>query len=78
MTAEDTLEEFIELSASVLDKQGVDAQARTMVLKRYIDNLLEKHGISKDMHLLTLDDRTGGCKLCVLPHSFRHTIANTQ
>jgi len=65
LTAEEALEEFIDLSVNVLNKPGADAQGRTNTLKEYIDNLLEKYRINKKARLLDQNDRSGGCKLCV-------------
>ncbi len=65
MTPEVALAEFIDFSTNVLDKQGFDAQSRTTALGEYIDNLLEKHGIDPNADLLSLNERSNGCKLYV-------------
>jgi hypothetical protein len=63
LTVDQALDEFIEFSVNILEKQGVDAEARTAELKVYIDKLLEKYHIEKDMRLLDSHDRSKGCKL---------------
>ena len=63
MTVEDALDEFIRLSTDILDKPGVEAEARTIALRDYVDNLLDNHGISKETRLLDPNDRSKGCKL---------------
>jgi hypothetical protein len=63
LTAEQALDEFIEFSVNILEKQGVDDAARTAELKVYIGRLLEKYHIEKNMRLLDPHDRSEGCKL---------------
>jgi hypothetical protein len=63
LTAEDALEEFINLSVNILQPQRLDAQARTSKLKNYVDILLKRHGIKKNMRLLDPNERSRGCKL---------------
>ena len=63
LTAEQAFDEFIDLSVDVLDKNGLDAEARTAALSAYTQDLLEKHGFQKDVHLLDQNLRAKGCKL---------------
>jgi hypothetical protein len=63
LTAEQALDEFLEFSVNILEKQGVDAKARTMGLRLHIDKLLEKYGIGSDKRLMDPNDRSKGCKL---------------
>jgi hypothetical protein len=63
LTADQVLDEFIEFSVNILEKQGVDAEERTAELKVYIDKLLERYHINKDMRLLDPHDRSNSCKL---------------
>ena len=73
LSAEEALDEFINLCVRVLDKQGVDAQTRTLELREYLDNLLEKHNINKESRLLEQSNSSNGCKLSVFPSSIRVT-----
>ena len=73
LSAEEALDEFINLCVRVLDKQGVDAQTRTLELKEYLENLLEKHNINKERRLLDQSNSSNGCKLSVFPSSIRAT-----
>jgi hypothetical protein len=63
LTADQALDELVEFSVNILEKQGVDAEARTAELKVYIDTLLEKYHIEKDMRLQDPHDRSKVCKL---------------
>jgi hypothetical protein len=63
LNEEQLLDEFIELSVNVLEKQGIDAEARTAALKTYIEGLLEKYGIEKERRLVNSSDHLNGCKL---------------
>jgi len=65
LAVEQSLEDFVELSATVLEVQGVDAEARTMALKGYIATLMKKHSIPESMRLMDPNDRSKGCKLYV-------------
>ena len=62
-TAEQALDEFMELSSTVLELQGLDAQTRTEALKHYISTLLYKNKVREDTRLLDPNDRGAGCKL---------------
>ena len=66
MTAEQALEEFIELSVNVLQPERMDPQARTTRLEEYIEDLLRRHRVEREMRLLDANPRSGGCKLLVL------------
>ncbi|KIM23915.1 hypothetical protein M408DRAFT_319259, partial [Serendipita vermifera MAFF 305830] len=70
MTIEEVLEEFTNLSANLLDKHDIDAQARTDALRQYIDNLLVKYKIDQKHRLLDINDHPNGCKLAV-PISYK-------
>lgn len=63
LSAEQALNEFIEFSANALEKQGIDAEARTTELKNHIDRVLEKHHINEGMRLMDANVRSKGCKL---------------
>jgi hypothetical protein len=63
LTAEQVLDEFIELNAAILEKHGIDALARTTALRTYIETLLEKYGLKREMRLLDPNERSKGCKL---------------
>jgi hypothetical protein len=63
LTAEESMDEFIELSVNILEKRGIDAEARTVALKIYIENLLEKYELEKERRLLDPNDHSKGCQL---------------
>jgi hypothetical protein len=63
LSAEQVLDGFIELSVNVLEERGIDAQARTAVLKIYIERLLEKYGVDKERRLVNSASHLNGCKL---------------
>jgi hypothetical protein len=66
LSAEQALDEFIELSDSILEKQEMDAAARTATLRVYIDKLLEKYEIGKRTRLLETSVRSKGSKMWVI------------
>jgi hypothetical protein len=70
LSAEQALDEFIELSESILEKQEMDAPARTAALRVYIDKLLEKHGIGKETRLQETNIRSKRSKMWVIVSSF--------
>jgi hypothetical protein len=59
------LDEFVELSVDILEKQEMDAPARTAALRVYVDKLLEKYEIGKETRLLEANVRSKGSKMCV-------------
>jgi hypothetical protein len=63
LTANEALEEFINLSTNILDIQGVEPDDRTAALKLYIHNLLTKYGIKEEMRLMDPNSRSQNCKL---------------
>jgi hypothetical protein len=63
LSAEHALDEFIELSESILEKQEMDAPARTAALRVYIDKLLERHEIGKETRLQETNIRSKGSKM---------------
>ncbi|KIM26748.1 hypothetical protein M408DRAFT_57060, partial [Serendipita vermifera MAFF 305830] len=65
LTTEQALEEFIDLSSSILDLTGVEAPMRTLKLKEHIARLLGKYGIDEKMRLMDKNKRSKGCKLAV-------------
>jgi hypothetical protein len=71
LNAEQSLDEFIELSDSILEKQGMDAPARTAALRVYVDKLLEKYEIGKKTRLLETNICSKGSKMCVTLSSFQ-------
>jgi hypothetical protein len=70
LSAELALDEFIELSESILEKQEMDAPGRTTALRVYIDKLLEKYEIGKNARLLDTNIRSKGSKMWVIVSSF--------
>jgi len=63
LTATQVLDDFVELNVAILEKQGIDARARTTALKTYIEGLHDKYGLKREMRLLDLNERSKGCKL---------------
>jgi hypothetical protein len=63
LNARQALVEFTELNDKLLEKGGVNAQARTAELKNHIDDLLNRHKIAPDLPLLDSAMRSGACKL---------------
>jgi hypothetical protein len=63
LTELQALDEFIKLNAAILEKQGIDARARTAALRVYIERLLDKYGLKREMRLLDPNERSKGCKL---------------
>jgi hypothetical protein len=63
LSAEQALKEFIELTANVLEKPGIDAHARTAELKTYIELLLQKHQVDKERRLIHSGGHLDYCKL---------------
>jgi hypothetical protein len=63
LSAEQALEKFIEFSTDILEKRGIDAQARTAALKTYIEELFEEYGVDKERRLVDSGDRLNSCKL---------------
>jgi hypothetical protein len=70
LSAEQALDEFIELSDSILEKQEMDAHARTTALRVYIDKLLQKYEIGKEIRLQEINIRSKGSKMWVIASSF--------
>jgi hypothetical protein len=70
LNAEQALDEFIELSESILEKQEMDAPARTAALRVYIKELLEKHEIGKETRLQNTSICSKGSKMWVIVSSF--------
>jgi hypothetical protein len=70
LSAEQALDEFIELSDSILEKQEMDAPSRTTALRAYIDKLLEKHGVGKETRLQDTSIRSKGSKMWASYHHF--------
>jgi len=63
LTAAQALEDFAELTAAILEKQGIDALARTTTLKTHVEKLLDKYGLEREMRVLDPNERSKGCKL---------------
>jgi len=63
LSAEQALDEFIELSFNVLEKRGINAQTRTAALKTHIEGLLDKYRIDKERSIVDSGDYPDGCKL---------------
>jgi hypothetical protein len=66
LNAEQALDEFVELSVDILEKQEMDAAARTAALKIYINKLLDKYGIGIEARLLHTEACSKGPKMCVI------------
>ena len=66
LDAEQTLDEFVELSINILEKHDMDAPARTAALEIYINGLLERYEIGKEKRLLDTNSRSKGSKMFVL------------
>jgi len=66
LNAEQALDEFIELSVTILEKHEMDAPARTAALRDYVDTLLEKYDIGKEARLLDVNIRSKDSKMCVI------------
>jgi hypothetical protein len=63
LSAEQALDELIEFSVNVLENREINAQARTVALKAYIERLLEKYGVDKERCLVDSGDHFNDCKL---------------
>jgi hypothetical protein len=70
LSAEQALDEFIELSESILEKQEMDAPTRTAALRVYIEKLLQKYDIGKETRLQETNIRSKGSKMWVIVSSF--------
>ena len=70
LDAYQAMEEFIDLSVSILEKQEIDAEGRTAALKQYINQLLEKYDIQPDTPLLDQSVDSKNCKLYVSTAGF--------
>jgi hypothetical protein len=66
LNAQQALDDFIELSVTVLEKYDMDAPARTAALKVYVDKLLRRYDIGKEARLLDKSVRPNGSKMCVI------------
>ena len=66
LNAEQALEDFIELGVNILEKHEMDAQTRMAALRVYINKLLEKYELERDVRLLDANIRTKGSKMCVI------------
>ncbi|KIM23352.1 hypothetical protein M408DRAFT_27919 [Serendipita vermifera MAFF 305830] len=65
LSVEQALEEFIELSVTILENQELNPQTRTAATKEYITNMLTKHNMQGEEHLRDLNERSKRCKLIV-------------
>ena len=65
LNAEQVLDEFIELSVSILEKHDMDAPARTAALRVYVNKLLQKYEIGQEARLLDANVRSKCSKMCV-------------
>lgn len=75
LSAEEALDEFIDLSVTVLSKHDLDAKARTEILRARVSNLIDKYKMSQEMRLLDPSDRSQGCKLAV-PISYKQHLGS--
>ncbi len=63
LSVEQALEELVGLCTNVLEAKGVDAHTRTDLLKEYIDKILKKHAVERNVKLLDSDHGSNDCKL---------------
>ena len=63
LNAKQSLDEFTDLNDKILEKGGMNAQARTTELKNHIDDLLNRHKVASDLLLLDSTLYSGACKL---------------
>lgn len=63
ISAKEASEEFVQLSSTVLEVKGVDAKARTNLLKKNIDELITRHQMDRKAKILDSNNRSKGCKL---------------
>ena len=63
INAKEALEEFVQLSSTVLEVKGVNAKARTNLLKKYIEGIVERYQVDEKATLLDSNERSKGCKL---------------
>jgi hypothetical protein len=63
LTAETALGEFIALNVELLAVEAISAEARTTMLKGFIDKLLVKYEVDKNTGILEQSARSQGCKL---------------
>jgi hypothetical protein len=57
------LSEFISMSVEVLDVDGMDAEARTAMLKEFINKLLTKYKIERNAEIMDQSGLSMNCKL---------------
>jgi hypothetical protein len=57
------MDEFADLSVNILEKQGMEAPARTAALRVYIDTLLEGYKMERGLRLLDSNIRSKGSKM---------------
>ncbi|KIM30830.1 hypothetical protein M408DRAFT_271207 [Serendipita vermifera MAFF 305830] len=77
ITIEMAYEEFIELSANVLELTEVDAQTRTAILKGHIEALLDRHKLERSARLMDSFEGSRGCKL-VVPISYKANVGSVR
>lgn len=63
LTANETLDEIIDLSLNILDKPGLNAETRTLALRDHINSLMIKYRIDRECRLLDPNTNSQGCKL---------------
>jgi len=51
------------MNNKIFEVQGMDAEARTITLKKWIDTLLEKYEVSTDVTILDPNGDSSNCKL---------------
>jgi hypothetical protein len=71
LSTEQTLDEFIELSVTILEKQEMDAPARTAALRVYVNRLLQKYEIGNNVRLMDTNVRSKGSKMWVILPPFQ-------
>lgn len=65
LSADEALEELIELSVDILEKEEMDADARTTALKQHISRLIKRHNVMDNMNILESNALSGNCRLYV-------------
>jgi hypothetical protein len=71
LNAEQALDEFVELSDSILEKQEMDAPARTAALITYVNGLLQKYEMEKEARLLDTNVHSKSSKMWAILLRFR-------
>ena len=63
LNAGEALNEFVDMNNKIFEVQGMDAEARTTTLKKWIDALLAKYKIDTGAAMLEQNRNSSSCKL---------------